>query len=140
MADLFTTSTSELVTLTRGVRKVLFSAQYQEILHSYPGEVLDSMDREVNPLPRPPLLEGADDGALFARLVAVINRYGYRVEVVDAPDVDPFANGGTWHQPAGRADQRHPFPAAAGQDGRTRAGPRRGVCTRPGTAPAQTGP
>jgi hypothetical protein len=84
--------------LTSGVCGVLMSAAYQEILHSYPAEVLDSLDREVNPLPRPPLLEGTDDEAIFARLLPVIGLYGYRVEVTNVMTFDPVANGATWHK------------------------------------------
>jgi IrrE N-terminal-like domain len=87
----------ELAPLISGVSRVLTSEAYQEILHSYPAAVLDSMDREVNPLPRPPLLEGADDGEILVRLIPVIGLYGYRVEVVDVLNFDPDANGATWH-------------------------------------------
>jgi len=87
----------ELAALTSGVCQVLTSAVYQRILHSYPADVLDSPDKKVNPLPRPPLLQGTDAAAIFDRLIPVIGRYGYRIEVVQALDVDPGANGGTWH-------------------------------------------
>lgn len=88
---------SEQAALTGGVGEILTSAAWQQILQSYPRSALDSPDRDVNPLPHPPLLQGPDDGAIFARLIPVLGRYGYRVEVVDAPAGRRHVNGATYH-------------------------------------------
>ena len=128
---------SEQAALTGGVgRDPHFGGLPADPAQATPLSALDSPDRDVNPLPRPPLLQGADDGAIFARLVPVIGRYGYRVEVVDRTDFAGRQRGDI-ASPAARADQRRPVPAAAGQDGGTRSGPRRAAWAPAGAGPPE---
>lgn len=89
----------EATVLTAGVRAVLLSPQWQQILHTCDPLLLDAMDSQINPLPAIANLEGADDDRLFRKLAYLVLLLDYNVRL--ASEVDSTyrnARGATWHR------------------------------------------
>ena len=94
--------TVQATVLSAGVGAVLRSAEYQQVFCAYAApaswHLLDSPEREVNPLPAVPKLEGPDTAGLFGRLAGVAGQLGYSVGLVAAPGGRPGYNGATSHE------------------------------------------